>query len=77
MICSIVRPYGLNGTIDRHYTMLDNIWRQPQHRGMRFAGYAHRRTLGFKEGQSKQDNEEIEGPNKTYVFMLQLRNISK
>ena len=34
-------------------------------------GYAHRRTLGFKQGESKSDNEEIQGANKTYVFRLQ------
>lgn len=36
------------------------------------AGYSHRRTLGFKEGFSAEDNEEIEGGSKTYVFRLQL-----
>ncbi|DBA95072.1 TPA: hypothetical protein ACH3X1_002585 [Trebouxia sp. C0004] len=35
------------------------------------AGYSHRRTLGFKEGFSTEDNEEIEGGSKTYVFRLQ------
>ncbi len=34
-------------------------------------GYSHRRTLGFKEGFSTEDNEEIEGGSKTYVFRLQ------
>lgn len=43
---------------------------------MLLAGYAHRRTLGFKEGHSKQDNEEIQGPNKTYVFMLQPQSLT-
>jgi len=33
-----------------------------------FPGYAHRRTLGFKEGMSKADNEEIAGLARTYVF---------
>ena len=37
-----------------------------------FAGYTHRRTLGFKEGQSHALNEEIEGRSKTYVFRLNL-----
>ncbi|KAL3163353.1 hypothetical protein ABBQ32_009742 [Trebouxia sp. C0010 RCD-2024] len=36
-----------------------------------YPGYGHRRTLGFKEGESKQNNEEIQGANKTYVFTLQ------
>jgi len=35
------------------------------------AGYSHRRTLGFKEGFSTEDNEEIEGGSKTYIFRLQ------
>jgi len=34
-------------------------------------GYSHRRTLGFKEGFSTEDNEEIEGGSKIYVFRLQ------
>lgn len=37
-----------------------------------FPGYSHRRTLGFKEGESSHDNEEIRGSNKTYVFRLKL-----
>ena len=35
-------------------------------------GYSHRRTLGFKEGLSSQDNEEIDDSSKTYVFRLQV-----
>jgi 25S rRNA (uracil2634-N3)-methyltransferase len=31
-------------------------------------GYAHRRTLGFKEGLSTADNEEIKGGARTYSF---------
>jgi len=33
-----------------------------------FPGYAHRRTLGFKEGMSKGENEEVVGQSRTYVF---------
>ncbi|KAI8578792.1 hypothetical protein K450DRAFT_245549 [Umbelopsis ramanniana AG] len=35
-----------------------------------YPGYAHRRTLGFKEGQSKRENEEIADKKpKTYIFV--------
>jgi 25S rRNA (uracil2634-N3)-methyltransferase len=35
-----------------------------------YPGYAHRRTLGFKEGQSKSENEEIADKKpKTYIFV--------
>lgn len=35
-----------------------------------YPGYAHRRTLGFKEGTSKSENEEIvDKKPKTYVFV--------
>jgi len=33
-----------------------------------FPGYSHRRTLGFKEGLSPGDNEEIAGMARTFVF---------
>ena len=35
-----------------------------------FPGYAHRRTIGFQEGFSKDANEEIEGRSHTMVFGL-------
>ncbi|KAK9815548.1 hypothetical protein WJX72_005601 [[Myrmecia] bisecta] len=31
-------------------------------------GYAHRRTLGYKEGMSASGNEEVAGRSRTYVF---------
>ncbi|KAI8340642.1 hypothetical protein BC941DRAFT_500231 [Chlamydoabsidia padenii] len=35
-----------------------------------YPGYRHRRTLGFKEGVSKDDNEEIlKATPKTYIFV--------
>merc|ERR1712157_548390 len=34
-----------------------------------FPGYAHRRTLGFKEGSSKPANEELAKGARTYVFV--------
>eukprot|EP00976_Prorocentrum_cordatum_P085439 1186093-Prorocentrum_minimum.AAC.2 len=33
-----------------------------------FPGYTHRRTLGFKDGMSKGENQEIAGQARTYVF---------
>lgn len=33
-----------------------------------FPGYSHRRTLGFKEGLSPMNNEEIAGMARTFVF---------
>jgi len=35
-----------------------------------YDGYAHRRTIGFKSGLSKLENEEITGPGaKTFIFV--------
>ena len=35
-----------------------------------YPGYAHRRTLGFQEGLSKSDNEEIKvNGSRTYIFI--------
>lgn len=33
-----------------------------------FPGYAHRRTIGFKPGLSKRDNEELSKGARSYVF---------
>ena len=33
-----------------------------------FPGYTHRRTMGFKEGSSMGNNEEIAGLARTFVF---------
>lgn len=35
-----------------------------------FPGYSHRRTIGFKEGLDKSQNEEIESRSRTYIFKL-------
>ncbi|CAG9461974.1 unnamed protein product [Pedinophyceae sp. YPF-701] len=35
-----------------------------------FPGYAHRRTLGFRDGLSKAENEELQKGCKTYVFAV-------
>ncbi|KAK3233381.1 hypothetical protein CYMTET_56318 [Cymbomonas tetramitiformis] len=35
-----------------------------------FPGYSHRRTIGFKEGLDKAENEEIESRSRTYIFVL-------
>jgi 25S rRNA (uracil2634-N3)-methyltransferase len=53
---------------------------QPRYRLLRsfkfhhelYEGYAHRRTIGFKEGKSKADNEEItgrQGEARTWEFV--------
>ena len=62
-----INPVLSAATSQQHWGSLSVV----QHNHcMLLVGYAHRRTLGFKEGESKQNNEEIQGPNKTYVFTL-------
>jgi len=45
-----------------------------------YEGYAHRRTLGFKEGKSKADNEEIlgrQGEARTWEFVRAADRVDK
>eukprot|EP00158_Paraphelidium_tribonemae_P001474 Partr_v1_DN24433_c1_g1_i1_m66646 putative Domain of unknown function (DUF2431) len=44
----------------------------------KFPGYAHRRTLGFKEGLSKSENEEVMKKGaRTFIFAVAAENYSK
>ena len=36
---------------------------------LRFYGYEHRRTMGFKDGKSVGGNEEVPKDSRTYVFV--------